>query len=42
MSILYMILTEFWPFVAACFLLGVIFNGTAAVVREFRSKRGGE
>ena len=36
MDILRMVLTEFWPFVAACVLIGMVGNSVADVVRAWR------
>lgn len=40
MSILHMVLTEFWPFVAAVVLIATVFNGIEAIVSALRAKRG--
>ncbi|WP_462052548.1 hypothetical protein ACSYS7_001766 [Stenotrophomonas maltophilia] len=39
-DIVHMVLTEFWPFVAAVVLVSTVFDGIAGVVKAFRSKRG--
>ena len=39
-DIVHMVLTEFWPFVAAVILVSTMFDGIAGVVKAFRAKRG--
>lgn len=41
-DIVHMVLTEFWPFVAAVILVSTMFGGIAGVVKAFRAKRGDE